>query len=130
MYIMTYCVMCIRSYTRVVAGSDDDFLALLDDYLEPPHDPNPAMLRVQIVWVEDDPRLGALHMAQHGVAKAEVEQVLFEIPPIVEAKRSREYPRADAVLGSDPSRPLDLRGVRGLDRRFRPLPEADHRVRA
>jgi len=71
---------------------DGDFLALLDEYLEPPHDPNLAMSDVQVVWVEDDPRLGTLHIAQHGVAKDEVEQVLFEIPPIVEAKRSREYP--------------------------------------
>jgi hypothetical protein len=72
--------------------ADDDFLALLDDYLDEPHDPNPRMANVRIVWVEDDPRLGALHITRHGVTKEEVEQVLFEVPPVVEAKRSREYP--------------------------------------
>jgi hypothetical protein len=47
----------------VAGADDDDFLALLDDYLDPPHDPNLAMSNVQIVWVEDDPRIGALHIA-------------------------------------------------------------------
>ena len=76
-----------------MAGSDeDDFLSLLDEYLEPPHDQNRAMSNVRIVWVDDDPRLGTLHIAEHGIAKAEVEQVLFELPPVVEAKRSRENP--------------------------------------
>jgi len=83
--------MYIRTYTQEVPGSDDDdFLALLDEYLEPPRDPNLAMSNVQIVWVDDDPRLGALHVAEHGIAKEEVEQVLLEIPPVVEARRSRE----------------------------------------
>jgi hypothetical protein len=104
------CGPYIQTYTREVAGSDDDdFLALLDDYLDPPHDPNRAMSNVQVIWIEDDPRLGALHVAQHGVTKQEVEQVLFEIPPIVEAKRSREHPERTFVLGGDSPRPLDLR---------------------
>jgi hypothetical protein len=74
-------------------GTDrDDFLALLDAYLDAPHDPNPAMANVRIVWVEHDPRIGALHIARHRVTKQEVEQVLLEVPPVVRAKRSRDYP--------------------------------------
>jgi uncharacterized DUF497 family protein len=83
------------TYTQKVSSSsgdsDDDFLALLDAYLDEPHDPNPALAEVCIVWIEDDPGLGAFHIARHNVSKAEVEQVLFEIPPIVEAKRSRHH---------------------------------------
>ena len=81
----------MRAYVARVPGRDDDvdhFLKLLDEYLDPPHDPNPAMDAVRIVWVEDDPRLGALHIAEHGVSKDEVQQVLMETPPLVEAKRS------------------------------------------
>jgi hypothetical protein len=38
-----------------VAGQrddDEDFLALLDAYLDEPHDPNPRMANVQIVWID------------------------------------------------------------------------------
>ena len=84
----------------MAGADDDDFLALLDDYLDPPHDSNLAMANVQIVWVEDDPRLGAQHIAQHGVTKDEVEQVLFEVPPIVESKRSRERPERMLFWGA------------------------------
>lgn len=89
----------IHAYIRRVAGERDedaDFLALLDDYLDEPHDPNPRMENVQIVWIDNDPRVGALHIEAHGVTKNEVEQVLFEIPPVVEAKRSPDY--ADRTL--------------------------------
>ena len=79
---------------------DDDFLALLDAYLEEPQDPNPQMANVRIVWVEGDPRIGALHIAAHGVSKDEVEQVLFEMPPIVAAKRSREHPERTLFWGA------------------------------
>jgi uncharacterized DUF497 family protein len=87
-----------------VSGARDDeeadFAALLDAYLDEPHDPNPRLANVQIVWVEDDPRLGALHIAAHGVTRDEVEQVLFEIPPNVEAKRSREHPNRTLFWGA------------------------------
>jgi len=81
---------------RRVGGDDDDdhdFLALLDAYLDEPHDRNLRMENVCILWIEDDPGVGALHIAiKHRVTKEEVEQVLFEIPPVVEAKRSGQYP--------------------------------------
>lgn len=78
-----------------------DLEQLLAAYLDPPVDPNPAYAGVEIDWVDDDPRLGSLHMLQkHGVTKAEVEQVLFEIPPCVEAKRSRHYPGRTVFWGA------------------------------
>jgi len=86
-----------------VAGErdeDEDFLALLDDYLDEPHDPNPRMANVQVVWIDDDPRVGSLHIAAHGVTKDEVEQVLFEIPPVVEAKRSPDYANRTLFWGA------------------------------
>jgi hypothetical protein len=55
---------------------------------------------VQIVWVDDDSRLGALHIAAHGVSKEEVEQVLMETPPFVEAKHSREHPGRTIFWGA------------------------------
>ena len=79
---------------------DDEFLALLDSYLDAPRDPNLAMANVRIVWVERDPGLGALHIARHDVTKEEVEQVLFEIPPVVQAKRSRQYPERTLFWGA------------------------------
>lgn len=78
----------------MASRTDDDdaeFASLLEAYLDEPHDPNPRMVGVRVVWIEGDPGVGALHIAAHNVTKEEVEQVLFEIPPIVEAKRSREY---------------------------------------
>lgn len=80
---------------------DESFAALLDDYLDPPVDPNPALANVEVVWEEDDERFGAAHMlAKHGVTKEEVEQVLFEIPPLVEAKRSVEHPERTLFFGA------------------------------
>lgn len=89
-------------YIRSVPAGDheDEFLALLDAYLDVPHDPNPTMANIRIVWVEHDPGVGALHIAQHNVTKAEVEQVLFEVPPMVEAKRSRQHPDRTLFWGA------------------------------
>jgi hypothetical protein len=89
-------------YIQRVSGGDDDddFLALLDAYLDEPYDPNPALGNVRILWIEDDPRVGALHIAGHGISKYEVEQVLFEIPPVVQAKRSRDDPDRTLFWGA------------------------------
>jgi len=83
-------------------GDDDEsFLVLLDSYLDAPYDPNPFMANVHIVWIEDDPGVGALHIAtKHRVTKDEVEQVLFEIPPVVQAKRSVQYPERTLFWGA------------------------------
>lgn len=80
---------------------DDDFKRLLDEYLDPPADQNLAMADVEIVWIEGNPSVGALHMLQkHGVSRTEVEQVLLQVPPIVEARRSPEDPGRTLFWGA------------------------------
>jgi uncharacterized DUF497 family protein len=80
---------------------DDDFERLLDDYLSPPAEPNPDMANVEIVWVHDNADYGARHMAEkHGVTIREVEEVLLQIPPHVEARRNREYPDRTVFWGA------------------------------
>ena len=81
-------------------SDDDDFRTLLEAYLDEPHDPNPALATVRILWIEDDSGVGVVHIAKHNVTKAEVEQVLFEIPPVVQAKRSRDYPERTLFWGA------------------------------
>ncbi len=70
--------------------TDEDLEALLDDYLTPEDEPNPAYLDVQIIWIEGRPEVGVEHIKQHGVETAEVEEVIFRRPPEVEAKRCGE----------------------------------------
>ena len=79
---------------------NDEFLRLLGDYLEPAVDPNPGMAGVQFIWVENDPDCGVLHMREHGVSKAEVLQVILEVPPLVEAKVHPEYPDRTIFWGA------------------------------
>ncbi len=67
-------------------GAFDDFL---DDYLLGIGLPNPEMEDVEIEWVRGNPAYGVNHIAAHGVTVEEVEEVLFEMPPEVEAKRQR-----------------------------------------
>jgi len=79
--------MYIRSiYDRRV--NDDEFERLLKAYLDPPGDPNPEMLGVKIVWIRDNADFGSMHISEkHGVSEQEVEEVLLQVPPSVEAKR-------------------------------------------
>ncbi len=80
---------------------DESFAALLDAYLDPPVEPNPALANVEIVWIGDNEAFGSAHIeAKHDVTKEEVEQVLFEIPPMVEAKRSQEHPERTLFWGA------------------------------
>jgi hypothetical protein len=102
-------VMYIR---HVSAGGpeEDEFLALLDSYLDVSHDPNPTMANVRVVWVEHDPGVGALHIARHNVTKAEVEQVLFEVPPWCR-RSGHDNARTARCSGGDAPGPLDLRSL-------------------
>jgi len=79
---------------------DADFDDLLDQYLDGTLFPNMEMADVEIVWVEGDTRLGALHIAQHGVSKDEVEQALLETPPDVEAKKHEDHPGRTIFWGA------------------------------
>ena len=78
-------------HSRVARGTARDVRSSLDGTLAP----NLEMADVEMVWVEGDSTLGALHIAAHGVTKDEVEVVLLEIPPEVEAKR---HPDPMAIL--------------------------------
>jgi hypothetical protein len=49
-------------------------------------------LDVEIVWVRGNPADGSEHIAINNVTEAEVEEVLLEIPPEVEAKRHKDHP--------------------------------------
>lgn len=74
--------------------TDDDFRRLLGDYLDAPSDPNPDMVDVDIVWIEGNPKVGALHIElEHGVTKEEVEDVLLWMPPMAQASRSPDKRR-------------------------------------
>jgi hypothetical protein len=78
---------------------DADFDDDLEAYLSGELFPNLEMANVQIVWVEDNPDLGAMHIGMHGVTKAEVEEALLETPPEVEAKRHANYPERTIFWG-------------------------------
>ncbi len=61
-------------------------------YLEGLAYPNLDMADVEIVWVRGNPTYGSAHIARNGVTEHEVEEVLLEIPPQVEAKRHPDHP--------------------------------------
>ena len=81
--------------------NDDEFLRYLNQYLEPPADPNPEMAGVTIVWEREDPNFGARHIwDDHSITEAQVEQIIFEIPPYVEAKRHPDHPNRTLFWGA------------------------------
>jgi hypothetical protein len=79
---------------------DDDLDDELEAYLSGQVAPNLEMADVRIEWVEDNPDLGALHIAAHDITKEEVEEVLFEIPPEVEVKRHPDVPDRTIFWGA------------------------------
>ena len=87
-----------RVYTLVM--DDEDFDGLLDDYLDGDFAPNYEMVDVEIVWVRGNPDVGADHIAAHDVTEEEVEEVLLEVPPDVEAKRHPDYPDRTIFWGA------------------------------
>lgn len=81
--------------------NDEELRRLIDEYLDVPGDPNPEMVGVQIVWERKNPAYGSMHMWEdHRVTEEEVEQVLFEIPPFVEARRHPEHPNRTVFCGA------------------------------
>ena len=81
--------------------SEDDFRRLIDAYLVPPADSNPEMSDVELVWIVDNPDVGALHMAEkHQVTQDEVEDVLLFMPPAVKARRSPDHPERTLFWGA------------------------------
>ena len=81
--------------------NDQDTLRLLDQYLEPSAEPNPDLGNVIIVWERINPDFGLRHIwEQHGVTEQEVQEVIFEIPPFVSAKRHPAYPHRTIFWGA------------------------------
>jgi len=79
---------------------DDDLDDLLDDYLDGAVAPNFEMLDVEIVWIRGNPDVGSDHIAAHDVTEEEVEEVLLEVPPDVEAKRHPDFPDRTIFWGA------------------------------
>lgn len=81
--------------------NEEDFLRYLDEYPESPADPNPEMARVKIAWEHGNPGFGARHIWEnHGITEEEIEQVIFEIPPFVEARRHPDHPNRTIFWGA------------------------------
>ncbi len=80
--------------------NDSNLARIVDNYLAVGSDPNPEMQGLEIVWERGEPGFGAKHIADHGVTEAEVEQVLLEIPPCVEAKRHPDFPNRTLFWGA------------------------------
>lgn len=71
---------------------DLDFLRAWEDYPEPPDEANRRILGVRIHWIEDHPRMGVAHIRENRVEPWEVEDVLFRVPPEVEARKNPDRP--------------------------------------
>lgn len=82
-------------------SDEEDFARLLEAYLEPERERNPALARVRIKHVRDNPAYGAQHMwERHQVSEQEVEEVILEMPPTVECKRDPDHPDRLLFLGA------------------------------
>jgi hypothetical protein len=79
--------------------SDPEFDDDLRIYLEGLAYPNLEMADVQIVWVRGNQAYGSDHIARNGVSEHEVEEVLLELPPQVEAKKHPDHPRRTIFWG-------------------------------
>ena len=79
---------------------DADFDDLLGEYQPDGPTPNFDMLDVEIVWVRGNPAHGSDHIAINNVTEQEVEEVLLEIPPEVEAKRHKNHPDRTCFWGA------------------------------
>ena len=79
---------------------DADFDRLFDDYESHEASPNLDMLDVEIDWVRGNPAFGSDHIAINNVTEEEVEEVLLEIPPAVEAKRHKDVPDRTCFWGA------------------------------
>lgn len=80
--------------------TDEGFDDLLEQYLSGQNLPNPEMEDVEIAWIRGNPDLGADHIAAHDVTEEEVEEVLLEVPPEVEAKKHKEHPDRTIFWGA------------------------------
>lgn len=82
-------------------GDEEDFKKLLEEFLQPEVDRNPAFANVRIGHVRDNPGYGVLHMwEKHQITEQEVEEVILETPPAVESRRDPDHPGRLLFLGA------------------------------
>jgi hypothetical protein len=79
---------------------DADFGDLLGGYRGDEITPNFDLLDVELVWVRGNTGYGSDHIAMNGVTEEEVEEVLLELPPEVEAKRNNDNPGRTCFWGA------------------------------
>jgi hypothetical protein len=72
----------------------------IDEYLSGVGLPNPEMVDVEIVWIRGNPHVGSEHIASHDITEGEVEEVLLEVPPAVEAKTHPDHPDRTIFWGA------------------------------
>lgn len=87
---------------------DKELERLFQEYLKPPELPLEEVILAEVRWIRGNPDVGSDHIRfKHGVTEEEVEDVLFSVPPQVEAKRHPAYPNSTLFWGRTPSgRPL------------------------
>ena len=79
---------------------DADFDDLLDEYDGDKPTPNFDMLDVELLWVRGNAAYVSDHVAINNVNEHEVEEVLLEVPPEVEAKRHKDFPDRTCFWGA------------------------------
>ena len=80
-------------YTLGGILQDKSFDELLDEYFENPPETNSVYSNVEIHWIEGRAEVGVGHISsKHQVTKSEVEEVIFELPPEVQAKAHPDHP--------------------------------------
>ena len=81
--------------------NDDELRQLIEEYLDPPSETNLQMAGVEVIWERESPLFGSRHILDlHRVAEQEVEQVLMETPPYVEARRHPDHPDRTVFWGA------------------------------
>ena len=89
------------------------------------------MVDVEIVWIDGNEHFGSLHMQlKHGIEKHEVEEVLLELLPEVEAKQAPDDPKRTYFWGQYSGRAVVICFLRRPARRRHSILNADHGIRA
>src|SRR5437773_8651446 len=106
---------------------DAEFDDLLDEYLDGTLAPNLEMADVEIIWVDNNPHFGALHMLRkHNVQKHEVEEVLFGTAARGRSQACAGQPWEDLFLGRHKGGTVSLCGLRGSSPREQAVLDPHH----
>ena len=83
---------------------DKELDDLFQQYLKPPEPSLDEVILAKVDWIRGNPDVGSDHIKlRPGVTEEEVEDVLFSVPPQVEAKRHPAYPNSTIFRGQTPS---------------------------